>query len=348
MTARDLRTVQCPWCAHPLDEVARGFPCACGNCLSVWDIPRSEPCEPQPAFGVPDLRHVSRSDPLAASVLTGVYGSIRSLSVIPEIPQRAIGLLHDPLVEIGEVVDLIREDAVLTMGLIRLASSVAYGGRYATRDLKAACARLGIRGIAKFMWTALNASFYQKGAVPFRAWLARLWKHTAATAECAELLVQSTNLPEGHLAYVGALLHDVGKVVLLQAMCNLPSRAASAFIHAPHQTENLLRKYHAPFGLHTVQYMKAPPEVRTTTLYHHAVQAVADPRVARLTLLVAWANLLATEAGYGAYATEDQSPADRPERPPLMDLGLKEDALQQIREAIPERLDGILSTFAVG
>ena len=347
MTVQDARTLQCPWCAHVLDDPVRGFPCGCGNCLNVWDIPSDEPWEPQRVSAAPDLQHISRSDPRAAAVFKGVYSCIRSVSVIPEVPQRAIGLLHDPLVDIGEIADLIREDAVLTLGTLRLANSVAYGARQTTQDLKAACTRLGVKGIAKLMWTALNASLYRKGLAPFRTQLVRLWKHSTAVAECAELLVEATNVPEDHLVYVGALLHDVGKVVLLQAVCNLPARAVSAFARSPRDTENLLRTYHAPLGLHAVQYMKAPPEVRTITLHHHSVEMVTDPRVAQFTRLVACANALAGEAGYDAYATEGQSAADTSERTCLLNLGLKENAMQEIREAIPERVEGILSTFAV-
>jgi len=234
------------------------------------------------------------------------------------------------------------------LGSLRLANSVAHGARQPTQDLRAACARLGVKGIAKLMWTALNASLYRKGLALFRTQVVRLWKHGTAAAECAELMVEAANVPEGHLVYVGTLLHDVGKMVLLQAVCNLPGREASFFARSSSDTENLLRTYHAPLGLHAVQCMKAPPEVRATTLYHHSPRVVTDPRVARLTLLVACANTLATEAGYGAYTTEVPPDMEGPDRSLLMDLGLKEDALQTIKEAIPERIEAILSTFAAG
>ena len=326
----------------------RGFPCACVNCLTAWDIPGEEPCEPRPIPTVPDLRSVARSDPRAAGVVQGMYGSIRSLSVIPEVPRRVIALVHDPLADAGALAALIRDDSVLTMGILRLANSVAYAGRETTQDLKMACARVGLKRVASFMWTALNASVYMKGPSRFRPWLNRLWKHSAAAAECAELLAHAMHEPDDHLAYVGALLHDVGKVVLLQAICSLPGQAAAAFADARLDTETLVRTYHAGVGLHAVQYMKSAPEIRTTTLHHHSPQAVTEPRLARLTLLVAGASALATEAGYGAYPAETPGGAEEPGHPLLAELGLEEDAIQAIRDAIPERIEAILSTFAVG
>lgn len=338
----------CPRCGQALDFAVPGFPCACTDCLSLWEIPAGDADGPQRPLRLPDLQSILHSDPGAAGVLKGIYGSIRSLSVIPEIPRRVIALIHDPIVGMKDVAALILDDAVLTMGLLRLVNSVAYSGREPVSDLGQACARLGLKDIANYMWASANASFYRTGPASFRKWLTRLWKHSAAAAECAQMLSQSIHLEQAHLAYVGALLHDAGKVVLLQAICNLPREASDAYVRSHQDARSLLEKYHAAVGLHTVQYMKTPPEVRSTTLYHHMPESAANPGAVRLARVVACANLLATEAGY------DSHPSDAPpdaagdcQHSLLTDLGLDEDAILAIREAVPERIESVLSTFIV-
>ena len=342
MADRRRVSVPCPWCGHELDHVQPGALCACVNCLNPSFVPEDGVSEPKMVGEMGDARDAALSSPAVAEVVSRLYGVIRALPVLPEIPQRVISLLHDPLASLEEVARVTNEDAVLTMQMLHVANSAAYGGRTEVRDLRVACARLGLKTVANLMWAAVNRSLYRQGPTEFRDWVVRLWDHSLATAQCADWLAATLGMPKTPTWFVAAIVHDVGKLVLLEVMRHRPSPAIRALARSPEAVLRLFDTYHALAGLHVVQYMEMPLDLRATTFFHHSPDSALH--FARQAHVVAYADHLARVAGHGS-GTEAPDPTVA--HPSAAALDLKDHQIRELQRQIGDHLESVLSTFAL-
>lgn len=292
----------CPSCDAP------GFPMSPGANLLVSCDSCHEAYLVSGNNGSLSVQAVDRPAPLSTriaqgSVMKGVLASlddaIRNLPTIPIATQRVITALHDPLTATEALVRLINEDATLSMRVLRLANSAAYGGRQKITDLRLACARLGTRNLANIAHLVAQAHLYRSTNPTFRDLMDACWQHAVATARLAEAFgaAVSGGSPQG-LFLIG-LVHDIGKPVLLDAMTTHYKGRLGDLRNSRDVLLNALDDFAPYAGLRVAQFWNLPVEVRFATFYCTAPDA-APPVFRRHAYLAALSSAAADSAGYGA------------------------------------------------
>jgi HD-like signal output (HDOD) protein len=220
----------------------------------------SAAAEPLPAA---ELLHPSQlpADSLMARVLPLVSESIDALPVLPEVAQRIVAAIHDPLVEMREVARLLGEDAVLGSRVLQLANSAAYGGTQRIQTLLEACTRLGLKRIANVVHMAAQADIYRSLGASYREFLGRLWRHGIATAHCMETVATWSRLRVESAPFLTGLIHDIGKLVLADTILNRYSGPIGRLADEPELLLTAVADYHALAGLHAVQKWGLPSDV---------------------------------------------------------------------------------------
>jgi len=140
---------------------------------------------------------------------------IKDLPTLPEVAMEMLQNLDDEESSLDMVTEKIALDHSVTAKLLRLANSSYYGNNSKVVTLQQATAMLGVKNVKNLIrMTALSNKFPTAScpAFDFKAF----WRHSVATAICAELISRALHMKHD-FAFTAGLLHDIGKLVLVTA-----------------------------------------------------------------------------------------------------------------------------------
>jgi putative nucleotidyltransferase with HDIG domain len=183
------------------------------------------------------------------------------LPAMPAIAAKAMAMTRDPNINAKKLVALIEKDAVLTARVIRSASSAAMGS--AVASLSAAVNRLGMGKLRQVMVEHASQELFTSRDPRISSRMDLIWKHSIAVAVAARDLASLTHSTEvADVAYVGGLLHDVGKAVvaafLLEAERTLGRRGPWI---GSEEWGAVIARAHRPIGVALAEKWTLPYEV---------------------------------------------------------------------------------------
>ena len=144
---------------------------------------------------------------------------LHTLPTLPELILRIMKLMEDPHATIDDLESVISTDASMVWKLLEVIKAPAFAGTRRTEwTMREIIVRLGMRKVGaiaqqiKFM-----NSFVGIEESTFDIW--RFWEHSLGCAMIADRLYARKLIPtkekiEFHHYWIGALLHDIGKLVL--------------------------------------------------------------------------------------------------------------------------------------
>lgn len=107
-----------------------------------------------------------------------------------------------------EIADIVRRDPAMAAKVLQLVNSGYFGAGRSTSSIEGAVRYLGVERLRHLVTTA--SVFTMAGSDPFHS----QEKLRAAAVKCAELTTRMLGVDVNHEAYVAALLHDIGCIVL--------------------------------------------------------------------------------------------------------------------------------------
>ncbi len=295
--------MSCPFCSAELPGDRRPGekpePFACESCfnpfVAVWEA-NVVAC--RPLARAQDIRQLAPDGSIGGAVLEQLPNSIENLPVLPEISRRVLAMVSDPDVSMSDLAAVIREDPVIALKVMRLANSAVYGGLHEVRDLNAACARLGMRNIANAVQAVANGNLYITGDKRLREVMRRLWRHSLAVSHSASELGGLLALPRPEVLFLAGLIHDVGKVVLLEMVSGNYRGAIGKLRESPELFAEVLDRFHPLIGLHVSQRWGLPPEFNALVYCHHDPGQAPNDETLPMAHAVCLANDIAQAEGY--------------------------------------------------
>ncbi len=123
-------------------------------------------------------------------------------------------LLKNPDATVEEIEALIRKDPGLSSAILRMANSAYFAASAKCDTLHDALLRLGNREVFRLSSVTI-AGRWLANEVPGYGWEpGDLCRHSLCVAVAAEILAKETKHVKPETAYLGGLLHDVGKLAL--------------------------------------------------------------------------------------------------------------------------------------
>lgn len=341
--------VSCIYCSAPFDRIPSTPPnsaiMACPKCKNpsalffdgtAW---KSEITR-----GWQDLRATSQQESIGSQVLNAALKASEQLPVLPAVAHRIMEMVRDPDVVIGDITELIRTDAVIAMRILRLANSPLYAGLSEIKDLHAACVRLGMKTVAGVVHAIANGRLYVTRDPNFQEMMQSLWRHALATAYCASELSAMLAQPQKDVFFVAGLVHDVGKVVLLDLVSNVLPRDEESAVKTLRQSKELLLEvmeiYHPLIGLHVVQHWNLPSDFGIATFCHEQPDYAPNESWLMLSHIIAFSSAVATVSGFGI--KKENEAISLLSHPSTKFLGLSDIKIASLRVNLEDRVKTLL------
>lgn len=184
-------------------------------------------------------------------------------------------LTHQTHSSVSEIAEVISRDLSLTARLLRLVNSVFGGLSVKITSIEEAIFFLGLRQIRQLAMTTRvieEMECFKQDEVEVD-WVA-VWKHSIATAILnREILTMTNGVMEDDTYYIIGLLHDIGKLVMMNAFPDELRRSMEFTEQDPVQF--LAREKaefgfsHADLGAVYLERNGLSPEIVEAVLFHH-------------------------------------------------------------------------------
>lgn len=196
------------------------------------------------------------------------------LPAMPSTMARLVPMLMNADVDLDALERVLRQDEALTMTVLRLANSVQYGGRGSHHDLRRSMSRLGLRTLRQCVMSQQVAGAIGGANAALGMERGALWRSALAGALAAEELARRHQPDDAPMAFVCALLRDIGKLAL-----NVKFGGAYLAAIAPYAHEGLsfddteraaLGFDHAQIGGALARHWGLPERIARAVETHHA------------------------------------------------------------------------------
>lgn len=241
-------------------------------CVACWNPVYIDPGASlgagQSVPGWPDVRGGAVEGSVGRELLTQLSRSMEVLPPLPEVAQRVLKASRNPDVGVNDLARLIGDDAVMASKVIRLANSALYSGLTEIRDLRSACARLGIKQVANAAQAVAFSGLFVSGKPQYRSILQGYWRHAVASAYGAQAIARLTAAPEAETLFLMGLLHDIGKLVILTITAKAGDGPIAALKENGTLFQEVVDAWHPLVGLYMVHRWRLPNEFSVATLFH--------------------------------------------------------------------------------
>ncbi len=269
---------------------------------------------------------------LTRSDLEATIAEAAELHALPVVHMETERVLTDPSSGAQDVAELLATDPVLASRALKMANSAHYGLSKRVGNLAQAIVVVGFQAVRNLILTVRVMESFRPGhqdAFDYPGF----WAHSVATAMGASVIAERGSCPHAGDAYIIGLLHDVGKLIIVQ---HLPDYALTIEECVEGGMPRLMAERtvigcdHAEIGGRVAGIWKLP-DVQIDAIQNH--HRVLEGSEASLTDALQLANILVQALGLGPGA------AVLPEASPGLSqrLGYDESCLSEWVEPIVRR-----------
>jgi putative nucleotidyltransferase with HDIG domain len=230
------------------------------------------------------------------------------LPPMPAAAARALRLARDPNTTTDVLAKVVRTDPALAARVLTMSRSVLYLRQAPPRTLNDAILTVGFQGLRRILVAASARWAYSANDKVAQS----LWAHSLATALAAEELAKLAGdsvATGGGEAFIAGLLHDIGKLIF--HVGDPKAYARLGLFDSANEVE-LFSATHDVVGSCVAKIWDLDDAIVQAILGHHRTEG-ASP----LAALVARADRVATEIGYGSVISPEIVPRPAGESPEL-------------------------------
>lgn len=191
---------------------------------------------------------------------------LRSLPTLPANFSRLVAVLNDENASLRELEEIIRFDQALAARIITVANSPAFGNVGYINSLEQAILLLGFDLVKSI---AVGVSVFQSFPLP-PTLLKHLWAHAYSVGTVSNYLARKVSYADRSVAFLGGLLHDIGRIILLTLFPSNYTFSEDADTLVESEKERF-QCSHAEAGHHFLKSLYVPDEVCDAVLFHHSI-----------------------------------------------------------------------------
>ena len=218
---------------------------------------------------------------------------INDIPTLPDIAIKVNEMLGDMDTSINQLGAALEKDQGMVSKIMKLVNSSFFGLRSKVKGIPNAIVLLGFNTVRNAVLSVSIVDSFKTGSVKGIFDIRDFWKHSVTVAVISRYLGRRTNLYSPEECFVGGILHDMGKIILVQYFPELFCRVIATakeneltFIDA----EKKEYPYdHARIGGYLSKKWGLPNELVNAIKNHHSVTKNAH----ELSTVVYAANIIA-------------------------------------------------------
>jgi len=272
---------------------------------------------------------------------------VKNLPPVSQAALRLVNLLDQTDADNDDIVNAIKCDNILTAKLLRACNSPYFGLEEPVSSVDQAVL---IMGHQQILHIVLTLAFGSAMVVPLPGYAveaSELWRHSLIAASAAEIIAVETNGVdiEKPAAFTVGLLHDIGKLVMSQALTPDTQTAIRQLIESRQLSRSeaereILGTDHGEVGACLLQSWHLPEIILEATANHHHPVTEPMPKISCVTHLAnCLAHLAGSAPGWDGFAVRVSPQA-------VAALGIDENRLEamvvQVRDSF-EKVDEFMA-----
>jgi putative nucleotidyltransferase with HDIG domain len=263
--------------------------------------------------------------------------SIQSIPTLPAIAMEVNTMLQNRDTSVQQLKQTIEKDQAIVPKILKLVNSSFFGLQSKISNIDHAIVLLGFNPIRNaIVSVSIIEAFANKNTLN-NFDITEFWTHSVAVAVLSKYLAVQTDYRSLEDAFTGGLLHDIGKLVMLQFLQDLfetvwtSARKNNLSFYRAEKKE--LPTTHTHIGAYLAGKWKLPATLTDAIRYHHSVrQGVND---LDLLLIVHAANAIAN-----CFMVQSKNKLDLSEIHPVAVTAMN-DTLKSVSEWFPGQLEEI-------
>ncbi|MBN2072179.1 MAG: HDOD domain-containing protein [Candidatus Krumholzibacteriota bacterium] len=242
-----------------------------------------------------------------------LFKNVKTLPTLPVVVQKIFASINDPKVGAKQLAEIITSDQSLTARVLKLVNSSFFGLRGKVQNINNAVTMLGFSTIRQIcLGSSICGKFRNLGAGHGFS-DSGFWAHSIGTATISKKLSIDTIKIESDICYTIGLIHDIGKLLLLEHHSEryLQALDMSRSKNIPLQEAEtaIFGTDHAEIGNWLFRKWNLPRESRRAVKNHHSarVEMISPVSPDALTALIYFSNQLAHHFSLGSSGNADFS-----------------------------------------
>jgi putative nucleotidyltransferase with HDIG domain len=132
------------------------------------------------------------------------------LKVLPFVARKLLETLGDENATIADLGEIIEKDQTISARVLKISNSALYGLRHEVTSINQAILILGFKTIRSIVISASTKSLYKNFGMKEKI----IWEHSIGAGIGAKIISRGMGSDIEEIAFVGGLMHDLGKVIL--------------------------------------------------------------------------------------------------------------------------------------
>lgn len=235
---------------------------------------------------------------------------VRDIPAMPEVAQKIMHMLGDPRTTNTSLGQALSSDMSMATRVLQMANSPFFGTRQKISSVSQAIFVLGHAALRSLIITVCTKGIFKTPGLMEK----KLWEHSLGVAQGSRLIAKRTNLMDPEEAFMGGLLHDVGRTILAVIYRTEYQSIFEKFYNGRLPIASVLEMEMTEFGYdHTEIGSRVIAKWRLPNTYaricrrHHADQdqQLDEEENPNAVATVALANLMAHRLGIGTSAPNE-------------------------------------------
>ena len=239
---------------------------------------------------------------IARAVLKERLEELEELSTIGQPITTILEAIDAPEPKINDIVALLKLDQTIAMKIMRVVNSQEYARGEQTTTLKEAVIRIGLEAIRELVSEikVVDQNLCGHDQQHF-------WDHALSVAVCSSKIAELSEDIDPELAFTAAILHDIGRVILQQALPTEYEQVLETSIKLGVSLElvekRILLSDHSAIAQNILHSWNLPKDLIDAIANHHCpanMLATVCPKNTKLAAIVELANRITHAIGIGS------------------------------------------------
>lgn len=213
---------------------------------------------------------MSAHKPLVELINSHLDSNIQELPVFDSVAVKLQQMLVLNDFQMDNIIDLISVDQSLSGQVLKMANATYYSGLSKIATIKDAIVRLGAQEVANLTMMTSQMKYYKSDNKILNKYMQSLWLHTVSCATGAKWLAKKSGYPGlAPEAFMGGLLHDIGKLALLKVLGDIDRKMETRAAFTETLINEILDGMHSEVGFRLLQSWSLPAAYCSIALNHH-------------------------------------------------------------------------------